>query len=86
MRHHFSLQTADCSRVDIASIITELLGNSSAMQSGVLAVVHSGKWGDVLQSLGTFVTRHRAGGPFAVPLAQAMSLVSNIRLLSGTEE
>jgi len=67
---------------DIASTVTSLLHGTAPLTGKLAQLARTNQWSDLLQNLHFFVARHRAGSPFAQPLAQAVALVPRARLLS----
>lgn len=68
---------------DIASTVAELVQADVEGGGGALAIrSERGQCTQMLQSLSSFVARHRAGAPFAVPLSQAVTVANALRVLS----
>jgi hypothetical protein len=66
---------------DIASIVSEMLQRQPGVNAKLLMVAQTDQWGQLLQDLYYYVTRHGAGMAFAAPMAEAVDVVAGVRLL-----
>lgn len=69
---------------DIASIVTDLVSGSGA-SPGAWEVIQSEKWGETLQALSDFISKHRAGIDFKGPIAGVKAFVNCVNVLLAPE-
>ncbi|WVR07710.1 hypothetical protein IAU60_004752 [Kwoniella sp. DSM 27419] len=66
---------------DIAAVVSELLQSNPSISAELLIVAQTDQWNQLLQDLQFYVTRHGAGTALTAPMAQAVNVVSTIRML-----
>ncbi|WWC63758.1 uncharacterized protein I303_106363 [Kwoniella dejecticola CBS 10117] len=67
---------------DIASIVTDLLQTSTTLRSDLVDIAKLDRWTDLLQTLYNYVASHRSGMAFVQPMAQALSVANEVKLLA----